>query len=472
MSIDTDRFAGELRARLEIEELHSTLDFDTVLAGSKRARRRRAVVASTVAAGALVATVLAGPPLVDLGHRMADAARRERLAGVDGAAGDLSKPLNVAWQASGAFAGVSEPSGTILLHTDHTFEALDAATGQVRWSVAEDADHSCSPAAVTASGTAADGPDGVLCVSPADGTMQVRDVATGDVVATETSGWREWHAALVDGALVVVGVDQEGHAVARSTDPATGDVNWTYRGETTIPPGGDGFGMDVGPGIVGLAAGAWSVNLDPATGEPVAADGAAEHHPVELAGGLTAIQSGAPNGAPDAWSVRVLGRDGTELLRMPGILEQPPVDDGSVPGLVFVLNLETNAIDVIDVTTGTTLWSHGGFRPDVLVDGFLVATSNTGGKLRVVDATTGEQVWTAQLHLPNVGLAPLTDGVNVLTLEEAAGEPNLVARDLATGSVVWAQPWDPGGASWALLHALPSGDVLATTDSGVTIFRP
>lgn len=470
MSIDTDRFAGELRARLDLEELHSALEFDTVLARSKRARRRRAVVASAVVTGSLVAAVLAGPPLVDLGHRMADVAQRGRFAGFDGVAGDLSKPLDVAWQASGTFAGVSEPSGTILLDTDHAFEALDPATGQVRWSVAEDADHSCSPATVTASGTAADGPDGVLCVSPADETMQVRDVATGDVVATVTSDWREWHAALVDGALVVVGVDQEGHAVARSTDPATGDVHWTYRGETTIPPGGDGFGMDVGPGMVGLAAGAWSVNLDPATGELLADGAVVQQRRVELPGGLTAIQLGATGRVPESLRVRVLASDGTELLTMPGMLEQPSVDDGSVPGLVFVVNLETNAIDAIDATTGTTLWSHGGFRPDVLVDGYLVATSNTGGKLRVVDAATGEQVWTAQLHLPNYGLAPLTDGLNVLTLEDAAGEPNLVARDLATGSVVWAEPWDPGGG--ALLHALPAGDVLATTDSGVTVFRP
>lgn len=470
MSIDTDRFADELRARLEIEELRSTLDFDTVLAGSKRARRRRAVVASTVAAGSLVAAVLAGPPLVDLGHRMADAAQRGRYAGIDGVAGNLSEPLDVAWRASGAFAGVSEPSGTILLDTDHSFEALDSSTGQMRWSVPEDPDHSCSAATVTASGTAADGPDGVLCVSPADGTMQVRDVATGDVVATETSDWREWHAALVDGALVVVGVDQEGHAVARSTDPATGDVNWTYRGETTIPPGGDGFGMDVGPGMVGLAAGAWSVRLDPATGELLADNAAVQERRVELPGGLTAIQLGATDHDPESLRVRVLASDGTELLEMPGMLEQPPVDDGSVPGLVFVVNLETNAVDAIDVTTGATLWSHGGARPDVLVDGHLIVTSNTGGKLRVVDATTGEQVWTAQLHLPNYGLSPLTDGVNVLTLEDAAGEPNLVARDLATGSIVWAEPWDPGGG--ALLHALPSGDVLATTESGITVFRP
>lgn len=470
MSIDTDRFAGELRDRLDLEELHSTLDFDTVLAGSKRARRRRAMVASTVAAGSLVAAVLAGPPLVDLGHRMADAAQRGRFAGVDAVAGNLSEPLDVAWQASGAFAGVSEASGTILLDTDHSFEALDSSTGQVRWSVPEDPDHSCSAATVTASGTAADGPDGVLCVSPADGTMQVRDVATGDVVATATSDWREWHAALVDGALVVVGVDQEGHAVARSTDPATGDVHWTYRGETTIPPGGDGFGMDVGPGMVGLAAGAWSVNLDPATGELLADNAAVQERRVELPGGLTATQLGATDHDPESLRVRVLASDGTELLTMPGMLEQPLVDDGSVPGLVFVVNLETSAIDAIDVTTGTTLWSQGGFRPDALVDGYLVATSNTGGKLRVVDAATGEQVWTAQLHLPNYGLAPLTDGVNVLTLEDAAGEPNLVARDLATGSVVWAEPWDPGGG--ALLHALRSGDVLATTESGVTVFRP
>ena len=474
MSIDTDRFAGELRARLDIEELHSTLDFDTVLAGSKRARRRRAVIASTVVAGSLVAAVLAGPPLVDLGHRMADAAQRGRFAKVDGVAGNLSKPLDVAWRASGSFAGVSEPSGTILLDTDHAFEALDPATGQVRWSVPVDDDHFCRPPSGIGSGTmdsaTAKGPERVLCAAIADGTIQLRDVATGDVVTTMTVPWPEWHAILIDGAVVAFGVDEEGHAVARSTDPATGGVNWTYRGEAAIPPGGDGFGTVVGPGTVGLVAGAWSVSLNATTGEPVARSGAVEQRPVRLAGGFSAIQSSALHGPPDAWSVRVLAPDGTELLRVPGLLEQPLVDDGSMRGLVFVRNLSTNAIDAIDVTTGATLWSHGGFRPDVLVDQHLVATTDIGGKLLVLDAATGEQIWTAQLHLPNYGLAPITDGVNVLTLEDAAGQPNLVARDLATGSVVWAEPWDPGEG--ALLHALPTGDVLASTDGGITMFRP
>lgn len=58
----------------------------------------------------------------------------------------------------------------------------------------------------------------------------------------------------------------------------------------------------------------------------------------------------------------------------------------------------------------------------------------------------------------------------MLTLEDAAGQPNLVARDLRTGSVVWAEPWAPGENP--LLRALPSGDVLVSTDTGITVFGP
>ncbi|MCR6490896.1 hypothetical protein [Cellulomonas sp. P24] len=41
MSTDTEQFAGRLRAGLDLDGLHSGLEPVAVLAGSRRARRRR-----------------------------------------------------------------------------------------------------------------------------------------------------------------------------------------------------------------------------------------------------------------------------------------------------------------------------------------------------------------------------------------------------------------------------------------------
>ena len=143
MNNDTDLFAGALRERLNLEDLHSGLDPYTVLAASRRARRRRAAIASVTATVSLVAVMVGSAPLVDLGHRMASVAQNARLADVEGLAGDLSKPLREAWQARGQLGRVSESSGVILLATASGYSAVALATGEPQWAV-DPADWRCN----------------------------------------------------------------------------------------------------------------------------------------------------------------------------------------------------------------------------------------------------------------------------------------------------------------------------------------
>lgn len=183
MSLDTDRFAGELRERVNLYGPHSGLVPEAVLTRSRRARSRRATVFSLIAAGSVAAAVIAGPVVVGLGHRMAEAARDARWAQVAGVARDLGAPLQTAWQVDGRLAGVSEPSGTILLLGDHGYAAVDPGSGEQLWSLDIDPDDWwCSLSNphpwlnLGADDGDADGPERVLCTNPTGSQAQRRCV--------------------------------------------------------------------------------------------------------------------------------------------------------------------------------------------------------------------------------------------------------------------------------------------------------
>ena len=470
MSTDTDRFAGELRERLSLDDLHSTLGFETVLAYSRRARRRRALIASGAVVATLAAVVLAGPPLVDWSNRMADAAHRARLADIDGITNDLSAPLHVAWRADGTSMVVGPgSSGTILVYTDGGCRALDPATGDVRWSVQ---DRWCQlplqSAAWASSAAQGDGSQRVLCGNTTDGTVEVRDAVTGDVLSTVAVGWPQSRAVMVDGAVVAVGLDDARFLVARRWDATTGEVAWTYRGEAPVPTDRDDVAIDAGLNAVELLTGtaggslAPAITLDIATGEALASDVSVALREVALPDGQAAVQIGRRDfsRAPSDLSVQIRAADGTEILTTPGLLYPLTVDDGSVPGLVFVESIGNSHMQAIDATTGGVLWARAGYQPIALLDQKLLVQT-ASDRLQLLDATTGNQLWSQQLDIPDTSaLAPVTDGEHVLTIETNSGQWNLVARDLATGAISWAEPWNAADGSW--LRTLPSGAVVAS----------
>lgn len=84
--------------------------------------------------------------------------------------------------------GASEPSGTILLGTEHGYTANDPATGESLWSVDLDpADWGCSLSSpdhwVVLGGEYgdSDGPERVLCCSTTGGTTEVLETTPAEM---------------------------------------------------------------------------------------------------------------------------------------------------------------------------------------------------------------------------------------------------------------------------------------------------
>ncbi len=124
---------------------------------------------------------------------------------------------------------------------------------------------------------------------------------------------------------------------------------------------------------------------------------------------------------------------------------------------------------VVDSSTGDRLWSAHA-TPVALVDRHLILRTDAGD-LKVVDARSGAEIWSRRVYVPDGGApTPVTDGTCVLTVEQTAGQTSLVARSLASGAVVWAEPWDP--ADGTALGTLPDGTVLAWADDHGTALVP
>ena len=465
MNNDTDLFAGALRERLNLEDLHSGLDPYTVLAASRRARRRRAAIASVTATVSLVAVMVGSAPLVDLGHRMASVAQNARLADVEGLAGDLSKPLREAWQARGQLGRVSESSGVILLATASGYSAVALATGEPQWAV-DPADWRCNLSnpgfSATTAANAVAGPERVLCENRAEGTIQVRDVATGTVLGSASVDWSKLVANVIDRDVVAAGVDRQGHVVARRWNVETGAIVWNYVGQT-LPPGSD-QSLEVQASSVTLTTGSETVRLDVESGSELPPSAGSVQSSTELAGGLTGIQEGSET---TPMSVRILSADGAELLTAQGVLHIPQVDDGTVPGLVFVQNTQMRGpVRALNARSGREMWSSAEMTPVAIVDGKLVTSLNTGG-VSVLDALTGHVLWAQPIDMTDGDMpTPVTDGHQVLTIEGSSDQLSLVARTLTTGAVIWAEPWTR--ADGTSLYVLPTGTVLALGQDQIT----
>ena len=467
MSTDTDPFVGELRQRLRLDDLHSGLNPEIVLTSSRRARRRRATVSSLVAAGSLAVVALAGPPLLDLRHRTSEAARDARMAQVDGLADDLGAPLHVAWRADGGFAGVSEPSGTILLRDDHGYSAVEPVTGEQLWSAEVDPTQLCELSSLYPSQKrgAGDGLERVVCSETAVGTIQVRDVATGGVVVSLSVDWPRWLADVVDGDVVAAGIDDQGRAVARRWDVETGAVMWSYRGATPLARVDASFGLSIQASAVTVSTSSEAVRLDVVRGTELPSDAVTTQGSTELAGGLRAVQEGS---SESPMNVRVVDADGTELLSVPGVLHAPPADDGSMPGLIFVeTGAVTSLMHAIDVHTGQELWTAAGLTPVAIIEGKLAVDNS--GDVGVLDARTGVSLWRQPTSVSGHG-SSVTDGDSLVSVESNSGQTNLVARALTTGVVVWAAPWN--AADGTSLYVSSTGTVLVLGEDCVTSLAP
>ncbi|MBD8077467.1 PQQ-binding-like beta-propeller repeat protein [Cellulosimicrobium arenosum] len=224
--------------------------------------------------------------------------------------------------------------------------------------------------------------------------------------------------------------------VARE-DAASGEPRWEQLVEhddtagqmLSGGPGGDGVIVDVGEGVVSVAA--------PGAVATFTLDG------LELVRDevwtISQLSDGRYAGnAYGRGTATVFTRDGEPSFRVRGRLLDPPIDDGSAPG-VLVANT-FGAIAGLDAATGSSLWALGGsgYRAVVRVDGLLVL--QTDAAYRGVDTASGEERWFAELD--EGGQWPvLSDGTSLFVVEgmrmRRGDAPDLVALALDDGSVRW-----------------------------------
>jgi outer membrane protein assembly factor BamB len=315
--------------------------------------------------------------------------------------------------------------------------------------------------------TVAPGSSGVStgsCVQT-DAIAQVLDVRTGRVLRTIDLAWSSPAATMVDGDLVVAGLDTHGRLGAARWRLSGTDPVWRYLG---APMGAGSTPTVVAHGSsVEVFIGSDSVNLDAATGTEMPADARVDQRRVTLPDGSAAVQESDGTG-PEGLQVHVLRPDGSVVLTEPGVLQGPTVNDGSVPGLVLVMDVPTGRERAINASTGSELWSTTGYAFGPLVNGRLVAWT-TGSSLRVLDAATGQVLWQRQIGALTAGpFVPVTDGYRILSLEDAG--TRLVARSLATGDELWSMPW--AAAERSVLTTTSSGGVLVASAGRVTALAP
>ncbi len=347
--------------------------------------------------------------------------RAGNAAGAPGTPGTAGSSPELAWRSpiSGAVTlAVSE--GTVILGT----EALDAATGKLRWSIASDfKPESVAFAAgggmVLCSGTYADGDDNITALSPATGHLLWTAPAYD---GNPNGGVGPW--LTFAGGTVYALIGRPGsHAVYRddvvlALDGRTGARKWMSR----LPPFSTAMAVADGMVYAGSALAAQS-----RSGEVVALDGA----------------TGAQR-----WSTRV----GAPVAAL-------AVTGGVVVGCWDILIMGAQPLLFgLSAVDGRTLWQR-----DLVVlqriaaaDGMVFASDNASGELMAVDALTGKLLWkrTTSEQYPS---APVVAGDAVYV-----GYLNSVqAFSARTGQQLWSYPT----AGLMVKVAVSSGILYAAVDA-------
>ena len=435
-------------------------------------RRRRAVtaIALALAVGALAVRW--------------DAATMQTLpvAGVSGVSESLAAPLHVVWQVDGWITATVPGGSAVLVVTHDAVEARDAASGAVLWSTPGWADRcSVGPGGGTtrrAAGTDAGGPADqgrqiALCDLQDGSGVEALDAATGRTLLAVDYQGRATSSDLIDGDVVVVGVDDALHATLTRWSVATGEPIWTVVGPVVDSLEGISAHAD-GPRIAVEWSGG-SMEVDAATGARLSvsdqrptdrpsADQPIDQHRATLPDGSEVVQQWLRGAQlPDAVRVRVVRPDGSVAFTVPGILATPPVDDGSASGLLLVQDVMGAGTRAYDVRTGSEVWASP-VSPVAAVDGRIVGWDD-GNDLLAVDASTGELLWMHAGVRAYNSWSVVSDGRRLLSVE--GPKLRLVARSLATGDVVWSldQSWitpDLTAASGTDLVAGRSGRIILT----------
>ena len=403
--------------------------------------------------------------VVNLAEGRHATALRVALADAPGFLSPLGDGLTRLWSIPDARPLVAV--GDLILLEHGGLEAVDATSGEVRWSrpMPRAGLNDCLAADL------ADAPDVFMCVGPAIAAVGRGHASVIARVLDASTGAELLHLRQ-PGVLVgakVLGVDavsvlwqSDGTLVVIRWDLASGAELWRYK--SPVPVGGGDSAqvqlLRLGTGGLGFApdTGGWlAIDLESGLETTWVVDPLSLRwtESVPLAGGSAATWragfdyfSSGVNSIGEPFTGVVLGPDGSRRFDLPAPAWQSALDDGSVPGvLLLVTNGPMPELQGIDSVTGEPLWTAGSLvvqEPLARIDG--VALVRDGSAVIAIRITDGRELWrivTEQVH----GYQALTDGELVL----------LVRRDDA-GKFIAAHRLDDGTEVWR--EALPAGLVL------------
>ncbi len=426
-----------------------------------RVRGRRGFTAVGIAILLVLGVIVV---VVNVAEGLHATALRAALADAPGFLSPLGDGLTRLWSTPDARPLVAV--GDLILLEHGGLEAVDATSGEVRWSwpMPRAGLNDCLAADL------ADAPDVFMCVGPAIAAVgrghasvlaRVLDASTGAELVHLRQPGVLVEAKVLDDDAVSVLYQSDGTLVVIRWDLASGAEGW--RSDSPAPVGsGDVAELQFlhwGTRELGFGAGQWlAIDLESGLETTQVVDPGALHwtESVPLAGGSAAtwraglhwVPSGVgPSAEPFADGV-VLGPDGSRRFDLPTPAWQSALDDGSAPGvLLLVTNGPMPELQGIDSLTGEPLWTAGSLlvqEPLARIDG--VALVRDGSAVIGIRITDGRELWrivTEQVH----GYQALTDGDLVL----------LVRRDDA-GKFIAAHRLDDGTEVWR--EALPAGLVL------------
>lgn len=327
--------------------------------------------------------------------------------------------------------------------------AIDRATGEFQWV-------SCSADRVWRQVRGA-GDDIVYVESIASepsNPRQPRDVIAVDA-QTGTELWRitvprqqlGWPPGPFDGGgVVVVQVDDDAGAPIVGVDARSGDTRWRVDlTEVGAPDAGTPLPSVIAPlantdDVVVVSVPDGLIGLDRRSGE------ARWSNDVYL---LDESQVGVARGPAAVDGSTVIIPAASELVS--GVLGCPTPSCPSSPPVTIPVG--PSALVAVDATTGATLWEGGRLDHPVAADGYVVGYVRSAGRLSsgpdsqviVVDAATGEQLWTAPGMESYGDLWAIGDGAVYVRVVLDDNMPGVVAYELDSGDERWRLGASPDG---------------------------
>lgn len=252
-------------------------------------------------------------------------------------------------------------------------------------------------------------------------------------------------ARLLDGVLVTAWLADDGRLHARASNPVTDATRWSFveDGAGLTPAAGDVSVPTVLPSghriLLSAGSRAWLLDRDGSASTLVSPQNL---RPIR---GDRLARVGA--------STQILGDDGRVVSQTRGAPASVTVDDGSVPGLVFISggSVEhpgTTVLTAVDASTGRVAWQSRvpATGSLILLDSALYSVGD--GVVWSVDARTGTSRWRTPLGAQDGAgglVSLLTDARNILlALPGDGSDGSLVAFDVSDGRRAWATPLPRG----------------------------